>query len=455
MTKFFLPAFTVTALILGTAWSHAIAAPSRGAVIVGGAGPAAQRGEMKPPWPYRPKEFAFVHDAGVFHVFYMMTDMTKPMKETEKEFGHAISTDLLNWTQLPPVLHVQPGTWDSSHTWAPTIIKGGDTWYLFYAGVQDLPFQWPFFQRIGVATSTDLMNWTHHDEPVYTGNMVPWAVADSSQFDGAQFRDPFVMEDPENPGKWLMYYVTMPDAARGQLLIGAARNDGGLSPWQDVGPLWCTDNAHGWGWNESPHLFEHDGLWYLFTSLNALHSINFRVGPSPLADSLLWSESYRIYDFTGGSSRNSTAWFGVEYLSVNGHDYFAYIDTEFNVLCFEEIAWGTPPDFFTLQGPPVVVGIGGDGEAPGVSLRAVGPARLGSGVVFAAVLPAAMEARLEIYDLRGGRLCVPHSGVLPAGESALHWDSRDQAGDVVPRGMYFARLSTGAGTAIAKVALTE
>jgi hypothetical protein len=409
---------------------------------------------MRPPYPYRPKEFVLLYDAGLFHVIYMRDDLTKPWDDTEKDYGHAISTDLINWTQLDPILHVQPDTWDSSHVWAPSIIKDGDTWVLFYAGVQKQPFQWPWFQRIGFATSTDLMTWTHHDEPVFTGNMVPWACADSSQFDGAQFRDPFVMADPEHPGGWLMYYVTTPDAARGQLLIGAARNGGGLTTWEDAGPLWCTDVAHGWGWCESPLLFQHDGLWFLFTSLNAQHSINFRVGPSPLADSLQWSDGYRLYDFAGGRLRNSDAWFGAEFLSVDGHDYLAYIDSEFNVLGFEEIAWGTPPDYFSLQPPPANVAVVPT-PSTALGLRPVGRARRGSGVVFAATLPAAMEARLEIYDVRGRRLCVASAGRLPAGESALVWTGRDADLRVQSCGMYFARLVTSAGDAITKVAMTE
>jgi hypothetical protein len=412
------------------------------------------RGIMRPPAPYWPKEFAFVYDGGLFHLIYMRRNKNLTDPYTNFEFGHAISTDLVNWFQLDTLLDVQPGTWDEGHVWAPTLIRGGNTWYLFYAGVQDLPFPWSLYQRIGVATSPDLMTWTHYDQPVLTGNMISWAFADSSTFDGAQLRDPYVMEDPEHPDQWIMYYVTEAAAARGQLLIGASRNNGGLTPWQDIGPLWCSDNAHFWGWNESPLVFEHAGLWYLFSTTTSGHPIGFRVGPGPLADSTQWSGKYRLYDFAGGSTRNSDAWFAAEFLSVAGHDYFAYVDSDLEAICIEEIAWGTPPAFFSLQ-PPSVTAVRLAAPAARIGLRVVGRARRGSGVTFAAALPEAREARLELYDVSGRRLRVLRPGVLSAGETVVPWDGRDEEGRTLPCSMYFARLVTSAGGAVSRVPLTD
>ena len=409
---------------------------------------------MHPPGLYRPKEFAFIHDAGLFHIFYMRHNLTVSDDSTETDLGHAVSTDLVNWTQLDPVLHVQPATWDSLHIWAPTMIKSGSTWYMFYAGVNNQPFAWNWFQRIGVATSTDLMTWTRYDQPVYTGNMEPWAFADSSNFDGAQFRDPFVMPDPANPSHWIMYFVTEAASARGQLIVGAARNDGGLTPWQDAGAMWCTDAAHYWGWNESPLMFQHNGLWFLFSTTPSGHPIGFRVGPSPLADSIYWSGKYRLWDFAGKATRNSDDWFAAEFLSAEGHDYFAYIDTDDDYIGIEEMVWGTPPNFFSLQRPSITA-VGPRNAAPRVSVRVVGRARHGTGAMFAVALPEAMEARLDLYDVAGRRLRVLRPGALPAGESTVPWDGRDESGRVLPCSMYFARVVTAGGAGVAKVLVTE
>lgn len=413
------------------------------------------RGMMYTNVPYRPKEFAFVRDDdGLFHLFYMRHNMYAENEDTEKDIGHAISTDLMHWTQLDSVLMVQPGTWDSSHVWAPTIIRDGPTWYMFYAGVANQPFPWNWYQRIGVATSTDLMHWRHYDEPVLTGHMLPWAFADSSQMDGAQLRDPFVMDDPDHPGDWRMYFVTEAAAARGQLIVGTARSQRGFTPWTDSEPLWCTDAAHYWGWVESPHVFRHDNRWYLFTSTTSAHIIGFRVAPSLTADSTQWSGKYRLFDFAGGRDRNSDAWFASEFLSIEGHDFLAYVDSDSNAIGIEEMVWGTPPNFFSLKAPSIssVTSVADGGTA---GLRLVGRARHGAGGTFAVTLPEAAEARLVLFDVAGRRLREVAHGVLPRGESVLRWDGRDEHGRGVPCSIVFARLETSAGRRTARFPLTD
>jgi hypothetical protein len=412
------------------------------------------RGSFYPPFRYRPKEFAFTYDAGVFHLFYMRRDKVADDELTEKEFGHATSTDLVHWTELDPILHVQPTWWDSSHVWAPTILKRDDTWYLYYAGVGNVPYPWPWQQRIGVATSTDLVNWTHYDEPVFTSHQVPWTLADSTQFDGSQLRDPFVMEDPDSAGQWLMVYVTVPDSARGQLIVGMARGDGGLAPWTDWGPLWSTDAAHYWGWEESPHVFAHGGLYYLFASTTSGHPIGFRTSPVLTPDSTNWAVRYRLWDYAGGASRNSDSWFASEFLKVGDVDYFAYVDSDSNSIGIEQVQWDpTPPGFAlvppTIPGPLAV----SPGRPRALGLRLVGRASRAAGALLAVSLAEAADVRLELYDVAGRRLRTLRPGPLPPGETIVAWDGRDEGGVIVPSAMYFARVVTMRGRRTLRVPL--
>ncbi|TMQ51057.1 MAG: hypothetical protein E6K72_10925, partial [Candidatus Eisenbacteria bacterium] len=148
---------------------------------------------MFPPYPYRAKEFAFIHAGGLFHLFYMRHDLSALDDDSsDVDVGHAVSQNLTDWTQLDPVLHVRPDNWDNWHVWAPTIICQKDTFYMYYTGVTRV-MTFRAYQRIGLATSTDLVHWSRYDAPVFDGNRVPWAFADSSQDAGCQFRDPFVM----------------------------------------------------------------------------------------------------------------------------------------------------------------------------------------------------------------------------------------------------------------------
>jgi len=55
-------------------------------------------------------------------------------------------------------------------------------------------------------------------------------------------------------------------------------------------------------------------------------------------------------------------------------------------------------------------------------------------------LPADARVALEIYDVIGTRIRTLNVGSQEQGEHLLVWDIRNEAGEVVPRGIYFVRL---------------
>jgi flagellar hook assembly protein FlgD len=56
------------------------------------------------------------------------------------------------------------------------------------------------------------------------------------------------------------------------------------------------------------------------------------------------------------------------------------------------------------------------------------------------VLPDAAVGLLTIHHPNGRIVRTITRGRLEAGESILSWDGRDDAGDAVPSGVYFARM---------------
>ncbi|MRR09651.1 M28 family peptidase, partial [bacterium] len=70
-------------------------------------------------------------------------------------------------------------------------------------------------------------------------------------------------------------------------------------------------------------------------------------------------------------------------------------------------------------------------------------------------LPAAGEARLDVYVVAGRRVAALGGGMRPAGEHRLKWDCRDAAGRRVANGTYLVRITAGGATAVAKVALVR
>jgi predicted GH43/DUF377 family glycosyl hydrolase len=399
---------------------------------------------MFPPAPYRPKEFAFIYADGLFHLFYIRHDMLAPHPDsTEVDFGHAVSQNLVDWTQRDPILHVRPGAWDDLHVWAPTVIRQDGVYYLYYTGVTNYPGTW--YQRTGLATSTDLDNWQRYDAPVFEGNKVPWVFADSSQFAGCQFRDPFVMPDPNASGHWLMYYAATPRDATSELIVGVATNGGGASPWEDLKPFWNTDAAHYLGLVESPCVFEHGGRWYLFFTASSGHTIRFQYADSPTADSTGWVGTYRLYD----NAPYTDPWFAPEWLKVGEHEYFAAVNSANNGIEIREMVWSGVTTF-SLDAPSVVgVADQGAGER-GPSVAALGGWQGSAPLRFRVMLPGMMRADLGVYDLAGRRVRVLNAGALPAGETVIPWDRRDDAGREMGAGVYFVRLETPSGSGSAK-----
>jgi len=90
------------------------------------------------------------------------------------------------------------------------------------------------------------------------------------------------------------------------------------------------------------------------------------------------------------------------------------------------------PDSATLEVPP------GTASGPRFSGSGPNPTRSSFAVRFS--LPRDARVKLAIYDTSGRRVRELITGAQPAGEHAVRWDLRDEHGQSVTAGVYFARL---------------
>lgn len=392
-----------------------------------------------PPSGYRPKDFSIVKDDyGIYHIFYIKHSTTD---NTELALGHATSSNLNDWFDQGIVLPVEPGQWDDVGVWAPSIARDPATltYYMYFTGVHNEGGQQ--IQRIGVATSSDLYNWSNRQLVLDCQTAVPWSQCGS-------FRDPFVMPDPANPGQWLMYYATrtklpsdlsqfpfapfvpgfVPDTTvlNGDYAIGIARATSDLLHWTDVYPIWVT--YAGYTYNtllESPHLFSHNELWYLMTTTNAGKPLSFSTGPDPAAQtyqsgvgSPAWTYRGRLADMFPHAVPTALPdptpgalppYVGSEYFRDSNSDEYFGMYTGESVIIYQ-IRWHPSPEFeFDLLEPVHVTGIGfannsvGSGEAATMTISTLHDY---SGRV----------ANLEWYDITVGaptRIANPQSLGLP------------------------------------------
>ena len=117
-------------------------------------------------------DFCLVKRDSHYHLFHIRGERwTWPLGYREIDLGHAISTDMRNWTPLEAVVPAGlAGTWDACGIWAPDIIEVDGVYYLYYTGTDTNNNQ-----KIGLATSSDLLAWSK-----YAGNPVvePGAIHD-------------------------------------------------------------------------------------------------------------------------------------------------------------------------------------------------------------------------------------------------------------------------------------
>lgn len=207
-----------------------------------------------------------------YHLFHLQVSPSRAVDVRPDEdisIGHAVSDDLITWHELPTALKPgDTGAWDSLSLWTGSIIEKDGTYYMFYTGRSTNPGE-AWIQRIGVATSKDLVLWEK-----YTEN--PILEADSRYYDMSNevnalknisaWRDPYMFYDPVHK----KYYMLISARKRGEATeyngcIGIAESEN-LLDWKVLPPLFAPGL---YDEMEVPQLIIENGSYYLFFSTHA------------------------------------------------------------------------------------------------------------------------------------------------------------------------------------------
>jgi beta-fructofuranosidase len=146
-------------------------------------------------------DFWLAKDGPDYHVFYLQAPCSlkqQKLRHWNVSVGHAVSQDLHHWTVLPDALHPgQKGEWDDYTTWTGSIIKHQSLWYLFYTSVSRADDG--LVQRIGLATSTDLIHWERHPaNPLILADPHQYEQPDPNLWPDHTWRDPWVFQHPQS-----------------------------------------------------------------------------------------------------------------------------------------------------------------------------------------------------------------------------------------------------------------
>src|SRR6266536_286792 len=142
-----------------------------------------------------------------YHLFFLRASraLHDPHRRHRRaSIGHARSTDLRDWTLLPDALvPADSPAFDDLATWTGSVVQAPDgTWHMFYTGISRR--EDGLDQRIGVATSDDLVTWHKRPEsPILTADPRWYERLGTRNWFDEAWRDPWVFPDPGGDG-WHM-----------------------------------------------------------------------------------------------------------------------------------------------------------------------------------------------------------------------------------------------------------
>lgn len=155
---------------------------------------------------------------GQYHLFYQYNPYA-PIPQ-RLHWGHAVSADLVHWTDLPVALTPIPGRADASGCWSGSAID--------HDGIPTLLYSAAHPQVVCLATSNDdLLTWHYYPRnPVISG-----PPAELLAGTGGNFRDPFVWKEGDC---WYLLIGSKREGMGGLILLYRSSD---LTTWEYLHPL--------------------------------------------------------------------------------------------------------------------------------------------------------------------------------------------------------------------------
>lgn len=263
----------------------------------------------------------------------------------------------MNWEILPDALvpaAEDSNAWDNFTTWTGSIIKHEGIWYLFYTGTNRA--ENGLIQRIGLATSKDLIHWQKHpSNPLIVADPQWYEMLEPENWPDHAWRDPWVFK----LGNMFHAYITArrnsgPGSARS--VIGHAQSVDLIS-WEVTAPVATVEQ---FGQMEVPQLVNIKGHWYLLFSVGYKQfSENYRSEPGT---KLVIGTHYLVGDHPLGPFKLMPGDFLLG--DENGSRYSGKLirdpNGKWNLMAFRK--WTADSDFLGEIGDPIPLQVALDGQ---------------------------------------------------------------------------------------------
>ncbi len=189
----------------------------------------------------------YAFDGEKHHAFYLRASRALGDVNRRHRYpfvGHAVSTDLTNWEVVQDAIAVSDApAWDSWTTWTGSVTRDKDgLWWMFYTGTSredggDI-------QRVGAATSKDLMTWTKvGGAPLTEADPTWYEQLDYNLWHDQAWRDPWVFH---HDGTWHMVVTArgIEGSKNGRGVAGHAVSSD-LRNWEVLPPLTSVESGFG------------------------------------------------------------------------------------------------------------------------------------------------------------------------------------------------------------------
>jgi beta-fructofuranosidase len=185
-------------------------------------------------------DFWLARDGDRHHVFFLQAprSLVDPeRRHRNASIGHAVSSDLSNWTVVDDAIRPgEPGSWDDLATWTGSVLERDGRWHMLYTGTSHA--EDGLVQRIGLATSDDLMTWTKHPaNPVLEADGRWYDLFDPARWRDQSWRDPWLFVDEADGLVHALVTARSPKGSPdGAGVIAHARSDDFVN-WEVLPPL--------------------------------------------------------------------------------------------------------------------------------------------------------------------------------------------------------------------------
>lgn len=199
------------------------------------------------------------------HAFYLQAPHAlgdAELRHWNVSIGHAVSRDLRRWEILPDALSPgAPGTFDDRSTWTGSIVHHDGAWRMLYTATSSA--EDGLVQRVGLATSPDLMAWTRHPDPVIEADTRWYEPLDRDAWHDQAWRDPWILRVPGDDAWHVLVTARAREGdPRGRGVIGHARSHD-LVTWEVLPPV---TEPMGFGQMEVPQVVAAGGRFHLLFS---------------------------------------------------------------------------------------------------------------------------------------------------------------------------------------------